>query len=93
MRDIFGESRKRPDLGYDTAVNEMSAKGDKNGSGGEGSRHVASATCVGGCAAIYFPESSGWPGKAGRVCVTWYLTDYRSLSQRTRGVGRAWLTG
>lgn len=29
VRDIFGDSRKRAKLDYDTAVNEMSAKGDK----------------------------------------------------------------
>jgi hypothetical protein len=29
VRTIFGESRKRKGLNYDTAVNELNAKGDK----------------------------------------------------------------
>lgn len=64
VRAIFGDTRKRPGLDYDTAVNEMSAKSDKSA---RASKAMAASTLLkpatAAAAPLGFPNRQTGPAK------------------------------
>lgn len=66
IREIFGPSRKRADLDYDTAVNELSAKGDRSARAATALASASllqPATVAAAPAALTFPNRPTGPSK------------------------------
>jgi class 3 adenylate cyclase len=65
VRAIFGDSRKRSDLDYDKAVNEMSSKGDKTARAVKAAAASLLQPASAAAAPLAFPNRPAGPAKPG----------------------------